>query len=155
MFNSSPPSAAYMCQWIGSSLVQVMACRLFSTKLLPKPMLAYCQLDLREQISVKFQSEFYCFHSRKCISKCLLQKWQPFCSGGDELNSPLDFDGLFVWRVGTIFMKIFPALKYFLFYESFLLPFFTFIVYWQSLHYFVPNNAVYLKWIIYPWAMGQ
>ena len=24
-FNSSPPSATYMCQWIGSALVQIMA----------------------------------------------------------------------------------------------------------------------------------
>ena len=43
--NSSPPSAAYMCQWIGSSLVQIMACRLFGAKPLSKPMLDYCQLD--------------------------------------------------------------------------------------------------------------
>ena len=26
--NSSPRDAAYMCQWTGSALVQVMACRL-------------------------------------------------------------------------------------------------------------------------------
>ena len=45
VLNSSPPSAAYMCQWIGSALVQIMACRLFSTKPLSKPMLGYCQLD--------------------------------------------------------------------------------------------------------------
>ena len=30
--NSSPPSAAYMLQWIRSALVQIMACHLFSTK---------------------------------------------------------------------------------------------------------------------------
>ena len=43
--NSSPPSAAYMHQWIGSALVQIMACRLFGAKPLSKTMLAYCQLD--------------------------------------------------------------------------------------------------------------
>ena len=43
--NSSPPSAAYMRQWIGSALVQIMACRLIGTKPLSKPMLGYCQLD--------------------------------------------------------------------------------------------------------------
>ena len=37
--NSSPPSAAYMRQWIGSSLVRVMACRLFGAKPLPELML--------------------------------------------------------------------------------------------------------------------
>ena len=52
--NSSPPSAAYMRQWTGPSLVQVMACRLFGAKPLPEPMLAYCQLDSKEQTSVKF-----------------------------------------------------------------------------------------------------
>ena len=45
-FNSSPPSAAYMGQWIGSALVQIMVCRLFGTKPLPEPMLGYCQLDM-------------------------------------------------------------------------------------------------------------
>ena len=44
-FNSFPPSAAYMCQWTRSALVQVTACRLFDTKPLPEPMLAYCQLN--------------------------------------------------------------------------------------------------------------
>ena len=43
-FNSSPPSAAYMRQWI-RTLVQIMACRLFGAKPLPEPMLVYCQLD--------------------------------------------------------------------------------------------------------------
>ena len=35
-------SAAYMRQWIGSALAQIMACRLFGTKALSKPMLDYC-----------------------------------------------------------------------------------------------------------------
>ena len=43
--NSSPLSAAYMRPWTGSPLVQIMACRLFGTKPLSKPMLVYCQLD--------------------------------------------------------------------------------------------------------------
>ena len=66
-FNPSPPTAAYMCQWTGSVLIQVMVCRLFGVKPLPEPTLAYCQLDSWEQISVKFESEFCHFHSRKCI----------------------------------------------------------------------------------------
>ena len=44
-FNSFPPSNAYMCQWIGLELVQIMACRLFGAKPLSKLMLGYCQLD--------------------------------------------------------------------------------------------------------------
>ena len=38
-------------------------------------------LDSWEHISVKFEFEFYHFHSGKYIWKCLLPKWQPFCSG--------------------------------------------------------------------------
>ena len=43
--NTSPPSAAYMRQWNGSALVQIMACLLFNPKPLSKPTLGYCQLD--------------------------------------------------------------------------------------------------------------
>ena len=82
MINSSPPSATYMHQRIGPSFIQVMACRLFGAKPLPEPMLAYWQLDSWEQISVKFESEFYHFHSRKCTWKCRLPKWWSFCWGG-------------------------------------------------------------------------
>ena len=52
--NSSPLSDAYMRQSIGSVLVQIMACRLFGAKPLSEPMLSYCQLDPKEQTSVKF-----------------------------------------------------------------------------------------------------
>ena len=45
LFNSSPPSTAWMRQWTGSALVQIMACRLIGAKPLAKPMLTYCQLD--------------------------------------------------------------------------------------------------------------
>ena len=39
---SPPPSAAYMRLWIGSALLQIMACRLFGAKPLFEPMLEYC-----------------------------------------------------------------------------------------------------------------
>ena len=54
MINSSFCSAAYMRQWTGWTLVQVMACHLLGAKPLPEPMLTYCQLDPKEQTSVKF-----------------------------------------------------------------------------------------------------
>ena len=44
-YNSYLSSAAYMRQWTGSALVQVMACRLVDAKTSSKPLLAYCQLD--------------------------------------------------------------------------------------------------------------
>ena len=43
--NSPPPSAAFMCQWIRSALVKIMACRLFGAKPLSKPVLGYRQQD--------------------------------------------------------------------------------------------------------------
>ena len=73
-----------MHQWTRSSLVQVMTSHLFNTKPLPEPMLVYCQMNSWEQVSEKFESEFYHFLSRKCIWKCRLPKWQPFCPRGDE-----------------------------------------------------------------------
>ena len=36
------PSATYMQQWIGSALVQIMACRLFGAKPLSQQMKRYC-----------------------------------------------------------------------------------------------------------------
>ena len=63
-----------------------MACRMDSAKPLSKPMLGYSQLDCQKQTSVKIESEFYHFHSRKCIWKCRLPEWRPFCPGEDELN---------------------------------------------------------------------
>ena len=53
-FNSSPPSGAYMRQWIGSALDQIMTCRLFGAKPWSKPMLDCCQLNPYGQTSVKF-----------------------------------------------------------------------------------------------------
>ena len=80
-FNSYSPSAAYMRQWIGSALVQVMACRLFGAKPLHAPMLGYLQLDPWEQILVKLESKFYHFHSRKFIWKCHLPILRPYFPG--------------------------------------------------------------------------
>ena len=62
-------SAAYMRQWIGSTLVQIMACRLFGAKSLSEPVLGYCRLDPKEQTSVKLQSKYGAFYSRKRIWK--------------------------------------------------------------------------------------
>ena len=60
--NSSPLSVAYMRHWTVLALVKIMACRLFGSKPLSKPMLVYCQLDPWEQtllkILIKIQSFF-------------------------------------------------------------------------------------------------
>ena len=39
-FNSALSSAAYMRRWIGSALIQIMACRLFNAKLYLNPLRA-------------------------------------------------------------------------------------------------------------------
>ena len=51
---TSPPSATYIRQWIGSALVQTMASCLFGAKPLSKLMLGYCQLNREEHTSVNF-----------------------------------------------------------------------------------------------------
>ena len=58
-----------MPQWTVPSLVQKMACRLFHTKPLSKPMLWYYWLDPRNNL-----------HSRKFILKCRLQNGEHFVS---------------------------------------------------------------------------
>ena len=86
--NSSPPSAAYMRQWTGSSLVQVMPCRLFGAKPLPEPKLTYCQLD--NGLLGSYFSEIWIgilsFSYKKMQLKMSSAKWWPFCPGGDELS---------------------------------------------------------------------
>ena len=54
LFNAYPPCVAYMCQWIGSALVQIMACRLFGTRPLSKPILFFVNWTPRN----KFQGNF-------------------------------------------------------------------------------------------------
>ena len=49
-----------------------------------KQMFCYCQLGLWEQTSVKFESKYNFFHSRKCVWKHSSAKWRPFCPGGDR-----------------------------------------------------------------------
>ena len=85
--NSSPTSVAYMRRWTVSALVRVMAFCLLGAKSLPEPLLIYCQMDLQEHTSVKFEWKYKTFHSWKCIWTCCLRKWSPFCPGGDELKS--------------------------------------------------------------------
>ena len=68
-FNSLRSGDTYIRQRSGSSLVQVIAWRLFGAKLLPEPMMTY-RFDPQEQISLKLES-VYKFHWRKRIWKCL------------------------------------------------------------------------------------
>ena len=73
--NSSPPSAAYMRQWTGSALVQVMACRLFGAWLIGPICTNF------NEVGIKIQN----FSFMKMHLKMLSAKLQPFCPRGDEL----------------------------------------------------------------------
>ena len=64
-----PPSAAYMHQRIGWALFQILTSRLFSAKPLPKRMMTYCQLEHKEETSVKFEPKYEVFNSCKRIWK--------------------------------------------------------------------------------------
>ena len=69
--NSSPPSAAYMHQWIGSALVQIMPFCLFGTKPLSKPMLGYWQLDPDNKLQWNFNQNTNLF-SHKIASENII-----------------------------------------------------------------------------------
>ena len=88
LINSSHPSAAYMPQWIGPVLVQIMACRLSGAKPLPEAILTYSQLD---QNSGKFESKYNFFFIIKMHLKMAAAKWGSFCPGGDEFNHARGF----------------------------------------------------------------
>ena len=66
--NSSPLSATYMCQWIWSSLVQIMACCLFA-----KPLTYRNKLQWNSDIKKKK----HFIHKNVCEILCT--KWRPFC----------------------------------------------------------------------------
>ena len=78
-FNSLWPGDTYTRHLTGSSLVQVMACRLFGAKPLPDPMSDYYQLELRDKPQWNF-NQFKNFHWRKCIWKCRLRNGAYFVS---------------------------------------------------------------------------
>ena len=94
--NSSPPSAAYARQWIGSALVKIMACRLFGAKPLSKSMLDYCQLEPSEQTSVKCLSKYITFQSQKWIWKYCLR------NGGNSVQGEMSEDRLFKFTLNSL-----------------------------------------------------
>ena len=70
-----------MRRWTGSTLVQIMACRLNGAKPLSELVLTYCQLDPKEHISMIFYLNFKYFHSRKCVWTCRLGNGRYFVRG--------------------------------------------------------------------------
>ena len=58
---------------------------LFSAKPLVKPLLTYCQLDPKEQISAKDELRFWNFHPEKCIWKYHVHHVSPPIHCGNTL----------------------------------------------------------------------
>ena len=77
----SSPSAAYMRQWTGSSLVQVMACRLFGAKPLPEPMASHCQLGSWEQFQWNFNQNSVIFIQVNLLENVVCQNDGHFVRG--------------------------------------------------------------------------
>ena len=53
----------------------------FGPKPLHEPLFTICPVDTWQQTAITFNSKYQCFLWWKCISKCHLQKLQPFYSG--------------------------------------------------------------------------
>ena len=97
-YPANPSSSLYVRQWIVSTLVQIMACRLFGAKPLSEPMLGYCLLDIGapfSEILTKIQN----FSFTKMHLKTSSAKRWPFCTGGDELKIG------YLWKHGIYELK--------------------------------------------------
>ena len=81
-FRSSPPSAPYMHQWIGSTLVQIMSCPLIGARPLSKSMLSYWKL---EQTSVTLNSKYKTFVRGNASENIDCKNSGSFVPRGDEL----------------------------------------------------------------------
>ena len=91
-----PPSAAYIIHWIGSALVQIMACRLFQCQAIIYH-LNECWVIVNWALGNKFQWKFNQYTKlfiHDNASENIVCKWRPLCPGGDEL---LSAQPLHVW----------------------------------------------------------
>ena len=77
LLTSLRQSDAYMRQFSRQSLVQRMTCHLIGAKPLCEPMLTYCHIYHRENISIKYQSKF---------KKMSSAKWRPLFLGLNMLK---------------------------------------------------------------------
>ena len=60
IFNSSHPSATYMREGVGSTMIQVMSWRLFGAKLISKLMLVIVNWSLRNQLQWNCSEDVFC-----------------------------------------------------------------------------------------------
>ena len=83
----------YMRQLTGSSMFQIITCRLFSLKPLSETMLftcliAHASINFRNSRKYEHFNSRKCehFHSRNCVPKYRHAKWWPFYLGSRVLN---------------------------------------------------------------------
>ena len=95
--NSSPPSATYKCQWIGSALVRIMACRLFGAKPLSNQCWVIVNWTLRNELQWNFNQDTKLFiHSTAsenivCEMAAILSrgKWGPCRRSSSRSNNAI------------------------------------------------------------------
>ena len=81
-FNSSSPSATYMHQWIGSALVEIMACHLVGAKPLSQPRLEYCyNWSIRNKLQWNFNQNQYILIQGNAFENCHLWPGVHFVQG--------------------------------------------------------------------------
>ena len=81
---NSLPSAAYMRQWTGSALVQMMVCRLFGTKQLSKPVLGHYILNIGNKLQWFFNQNTNFSLTEMHLKKIICQNGGHFGQG--EIN---------------------------------------------------------------------
>ena len=109
MVNSSPLSNAYKRQWIGSALVQIMACRLFGAKPSSKPMLRLLSIGPLgtnfNEILVEIQNLSF----PKLHLTTPFVKWRPFCPWRDEFMPCLPtcwWDDYWLYTMGVFLSSL-------------------------------------------------
>ena len=87
-FNSSLPSAAYMRQWIGSALVQIMLVACSAPSHYLNHWWVIVNWTLRNKLQWSFNIKIQIYSFTRMHLKTSSVKWRPFCPGWDELITP-------------------------------------------------------------------
>ena len=115
LLNSSPPSATFMLQWIGSALVQIMVCSLYGAKPLSKPF--YCKCSEYKEIHLHFL--FFLNTEMAQVIEILL------CEGQEAVNLISQYHGC--WWPGNVRTSAIIVLSQFAWYIPIWVPWsFTF-----------------------------
>ena len=85
----TPSSTAYMRPWIGSALVQIMACRLFGAKPLHEPMMGYYHIGtIKNKLQWNFNPNTELFIQENVFESVVCQNGRHFVPGVKMLQNP-------------------------------------------------------------------